>query len=108
MKWTPAHRLRLGLFRSRREIQSEVEAEIEFHLQMRAAELEEQGLAPAEARAEARRLFGDKDETREVCYRADRRREGTMKRSELLLELAQDIRHGLRQLHRRPAFTSIV
>ena len=37
----------------------EVDAELRFHLEMRARELERQGLTPEAARAEARRRFGD-------------------------------------------------
>ena len=40
-------------------IERDVDAEIAFHLEMRAAELEARGLTHDAARAEARRRFGD-------------------------------------------------
>ncbi|HEY9450939.1 MAG TPA: permease prefix domain 1-containing protein, partial [Gemmatimonadaceae bacterium] len=40
-------------------VEQEVDAEIEFHLEMRAAELVARGMTPEAARAEARRRFGD-------------------------------------------------
>jgi hypothetical protein len=43
---------------SRREAEGEVDEEIAFHLEMRAAELVRQGLRPDQARQEARRRFG--------------------------------------------------
>ena len=50
-----AFRLALG----RPPVEREVDAEVEFHLQMRVQELVAQGLAPEQARAEALRRFGD-------------------------------------------------
>ena len=106
MKWTPGHRLRFGLFRTSRQIGSELDEEIEFHLEMRRRELVEKGFSPPEARSEALRLFGDHSRTRGVCYRADLRRERKMHRSEYFLETLQDVRHAFRLLSRRPAFAA--
>ena len=46
-------------WRSRAVIDDDLEAELEFHLEMRAQELARQGLAPATARREAEREFGE-------------------------------------------------
>jgi hypothetical protein len=42
-----------------KRVEQEVDAEIEFHLAMRARKLAEQGLDPAAAREQALALFGD-------------------------------------------------
>jgi len=82
---------------SRRQGDRELNEEVEVHLEMRAAELGEQGLDPHAARAAAHREFGGIDQMKET-YR-DRRGipwiEG----------LAKDARYGLRGLRRNPAFT---
>src|SRR5262245_21558098 len=66
----------LGLFwrppdlRSRREVDDEIADELEFHVAMRAAELERDGLAPDRARVEAERRFGDRARVAKACRRA--------------------------------------
>ena len=50
---------RLVRLAARRAIDEEVDAEVAFHLEMRAAELVARGLTPDAARAEALRRFGD-------------------------------------------------
>lgn len=94
------------LLRGSRQIRDEVDEEIEFHLEMRAAELRRRGLSPADAKAEALRQFGNLEDTRDICFEADRRRARQMHRREVLAEMIQDAAHGLRQLRRRPAFTA--
>ncbi|HSK19116.1 MAG TPA: ABC transporter permease [Longimicrobiales bacterium] len=94
-------------WRSRREVIDDVNAEIAYHLEARAAELERQGYAPADARAEARRRFGDIAHTRDVCTSADLRRQRRHGRREQLGEIVQDARLGVRQLARRPAFALV-
>jgi len=79
--------------RSDRELSEEVEA----HLEMRAAELREQGLDPRAARQAARREFGGVEQMKEA-YR-DRRGIPWIE------SLAKDARHSLRSLRRNPAFT---
>ena len=57
--------------RSARQIQDDVDEELRFHLEMRAAELEAAGLDPAAARDEAARRFGDVAETQRACAASD-------------------------------------
>jgi putative ABC transport system permease protein len=94
------------LLRDAGEIRREVSAEIEFHLEMRIAELERRGLSPAAAREEALRLFGDMEKTRMVCVESDVRSERRSERREYLGEIIQDLGHGLRQLRHRPVFAA--
>jgi len=91
--------------RSSRQIREDVNEELHFHLEMRAKELEAEGMDPAAARAEALRRFGDLDAARRQCFESDRGRERSLVRKEYLDEMAQDLSHGVRQLRARPLFT---
>ena len=93
--------------RTPRQIKSEVEEEIRFHLELRIAELVRQGLSPAEAREEAVRMFGDVERTERAMSAADQRRERRDRRREYLREVLQDLKHAQRQLRRRPGFALV-
>ena len=75
----------------------ELSEEVQFHLDMEAAKLVEQGMTPADAAREARRRFGG------VAYQQERARDAWGIR--MLRDLLNDVRHALRQFRRRPAFT---
>jgi len=75
----------------------ELSEEVEGHLEMRAAELRQQGLDPKAAREGARREFGGIEQMKEQ-YR-DRR---GLPWIEIV---AKDVSYGLRGLRRNPAFT---
>ncbi len=83
----------------------EVDAELRFHLEMRAGELERQGLAPEAARAEARRRFGDVSGIARECRSLAAGRNRRMDLADLARDLARDLRDAGRQMRRRPAFT---
>ena len=85
----------------------EVDDELAFHLDMRAAELVAGGMAPDEARREARRQFGDLEFTRRYCRDLDVRRERATRRTEYAGEIGQDVRYAARQLRRSPAFALV-
>jgi len=88
---------RLTALFSQRQGERELREEVEIHLEMRAAELRQQGLDPAAARQAACREFGGIAQMQEV-YR-DRRAIPWIE------TLAKDARYGLRGLRRNPAFT---
>jgi predicted permease len=88
------NRVRYLLGRSR--FDDELDAEIRFHLEARAAELEAEGLAPAAALAQARREFGSSALAREDTRSAWEFR--------WLADLGADLRYAARSFRRNPAF----
>jgi len=82
----------------------DVDAEVAFHLDTRTAELVEAGLSEAEARAQARREFGDVDEARRYMRRMAGRAETGRRRRAYVTELRQDVVYALRRLKAAPTF----
>jgi macrolide transport system ATP-binding/permease protein len=87
------------MFRRKRKA-SDFSAEIEAHLQQESESLREQGLGEEEARAVARRLFGNVMQVEERLYESGRWLWWD--------HLWQDLRFGLRMLARNPGFTVTV
>ncbi|HET7566241.1 MAG TPA: ABC transporter permease [Gemmatimonadaceae bacterium] len=95
-------------WRSARRIRADVDEELAFELDMRTAELIQQGLSEADARRHAIAEFGDLDETRRVCVELDRGGERATRRAEWLAELRQDVRLAWRGMRRTPGFAIVV
>ena len=98
-------RLRLG--RAAR-LAEEVDEEVRLHLEMRTRQLIERGLSPDEARAEARRRFGDVDRACRDLTRIERHKEARVRVREWLDGLRDDVRFVARSLARSPGFTAVV
>jgi putative ABC transport system permease protein len=95
-------------WRTRTQIRRDLDEELDFHLDMRAAELTStRGLAPDDARREAIHEFGDVDYTRRYCLDLDTRSERMTRRTEWLDDLRKDTTHAWRALRRTPGFTTV-
>jgi putative ABC transport system permease protein len=83
----------------RRRSDDDFTAEVEAHLAMEVDRLVRGGMTPEEARFAARRAFGNPTTVRERFHDGHR--------WTALESLAQDVRHGLRNMRRTPGFTAI-
>ena len=88
-----------------RQVGSDVDAELRFHLEERVEELMDQGMSRAEAEAAAAQRFGDVGKVRDEVVAIDRAGARRRGRGEWLDALARDARVALRHLGRSPAFT---
>jgi predicted permease len=97
-EWLSILRLRFRALVHRRHLDRDLEDEVCFHLQSRAARYREQGLEPAEADRRARRAFGNPTSFRE--------RLKDMWTFQWLEDLRQDVRGAIRMLRRTPTFAA--
>ncbi|MEM7353743.1 MAG: ABC transporter permease [Acidobacteriota bacterium] len=88
-------------------VAEDVGRELDFHLHMRACELEDAGWSPAEAQTEARRLFGHREGIAAECRTLASQHRRSRRRTDMLHALWQDLRHGLRVLIKNPRFTAV-
>ena len=88
-------------------IQDEVDEELRFHIEARAARFEAEGMSPDEARAEAERRFGDVESVREEVEKMMTRRRRSMQRSDLVGDLKRDVAFATRQILSHPAFSAV-
>lgn len=95
-------------WRSARAIQSDVDEELRFDLDMRTVELEREGMSHDEARRRAIAEFGDLEQTRRYCTELDRNAQRTEQRREWVSELRQDAQFASRGMRRSPGFVVVV
>jgi len=86
---------------------AEMDDEIRLHLALRARQLEEQGLAPDAARAEAERRFGALDEARPRLHASAAQREGRLGLVERAGAVGRSLRLAVRSLRRAPGFVTV-
>src|ERR1051325_3578378 len=86
--------------RSRTRMVRDADEEVQFHLEMRAAELRALGLGEPEARREALRRFGDTAEFHAYAARRAARQARWRAAAEFLNEWMQDIRFAKRQFQK--------
>lgn len=85
----------------------ELDDEVRFHLEQRAAELVARGMAPDVARQEALRRFGDADDLRQYVKSIEVPHMRRMRLHEWWESWLQDLRYALRQLARSPGFFGV-
>ncbi len=80
----------------------ELDQELSFHLDSRAAELEREGISPRTARERAEREFGDLAGARRYCRMQDRRRMRRARVLEAVRSVRDELTMAVRALSRRP------
>jgi predicted permease len=86
------------------DVDADVDEEIRFHLESRAADLAARGHPPEDARRLARERFGDVDRVRGWLRAHDRTRQRQRDRAEHMDTLLQDIRYAARTLRQQRGF----
>ena len=94
-------------WRSGRDIGSEVDEELRFHLDMRIEALTHEGASPEAARRQALEEFGDLSAARLAMGRTDRATEGSRRRRETVEDWWRDVTLGFRSLRRSPSFSAV-
>jgi predicted permease len=85
----------------------EVDAELAFHVEMLTRELLAAGHTPEAAAAQVRARFGDLSQVSAAARRAATHRDRTMRLTEHLAAIRQDVVHAFRLLRRAPGFTIV-
>lgn len=98
-QWIYTVPLRLRSLLRRRQVEEELDEELSFHLERQIEENLARGMAVEEARLAALRAMGGIDQQKERCR--------DMRRVNLVTDLAQDLRYGVRVLARSPVFTAV-
>lgn len=92
----------------RRSIRTDVEDEIDFHIEGRVADLVEGGWDEESARAHVVERFGDRSEVEEACVSYDAQRVDDDSWRETMETWWRDVRLAVRGLAKSPAFTGVV
>ena len=87
-----------SLFR-RKEVEKELNEELQYHVEQKTREHVAAGLSAAEARRRAIREFGGVELSKENCRDA--------RRVNLIETFLQDVRYGMRVLRKNPGFTLV-
>jgi predicted permease len=88
-------------------IRREVDEELRFHIEERAARLEREGMSASEARLEAERRFGRVDVIAEEVEELMTRRERAMRKSDRIEDVRRDVAFAGRQVLKSPGFSAI-
>jgi len=88
-------------------IRSEVDEELRFHLEERAARLERDGMTPREAKEEAERRFGNIDQITDDVELMMKRRERAVNQSDMIEDTRRDLAFAGRQVLKNPGFSAV-
>jgi predicted permease len=91
-----------------REARRDVDEELALHLEAMEEALTAEGMGAEEARAEARRRFGDVDATARYCAEQQVRRQRTGGMRRMMDELRHDAKTAFRSLTRSPGYATVV
>jgi putative ABC transport system permease protein len=83
----------------RTRLESDMDAELRFHMETYAKDLQRQGVANEEAMRRAKLEFGGMESAKEECREA--------RGVNLLDSLVRDVRYGLRSLRKDSSFTLV-
>ncbi len=89
----------------RKDVRTDVDDELRFHIEMRTRDLIAEGRSPEDARREAERRFGEVGTIREHLVTDDTRRGERARLARWATDLGQDLRLAVRVLSRTPFFT---
>ncbi|MGH7497299.1 MAG: ADOP family duplicated permease [Gemmatimonadales bacterium] len=89
---------------SARDVPRDVRSEIGFHIEMRAQEFIDAGMAPQAARLAAAQAFGDVDAIETECRKSAAQAVRARTRRMTMNELVQDLQYGFRTLRKSPGF----
>ena len=90
------------------DVPRDVRDEIEFHLEMRAQELVDQGWEPEAAEAEARAMFGDRQHIEQQCQTLSHQVGRRRRLAEAVDSFFGDLRHAVRDLWAHPFYFASV